>query len=77
MQEKLTKRMRAVESDKLRRPVKEHQKLVSELCIGWNKTRTAHGKHSLMPRLFSHVKNSMGTRLLASMRESETFEQTV
>ena len=51
LREKAMKRMRSVESDsvksatkakdKLPRPVKERQKLVSELCIGRNKTECA------------------------------------
>ena len=52
LREKAMKRMRSVESDSVKsaigklkisctRPVKERQKLVSELCIGRNKTECA------------------------------------
>ena len=45
LQEKAMKRMRAVESEKLKisctRPVKERQKFMNELCIGRNKTECA------------------------------------
>ena len=54
------KRMGAVESDsvksarkakdKLHKAVKEHQKLVSKLCMGRNKTNYAHGKHERVTR---------------------------
>ena len=48
LREKAIKRMRAVESDSVKsvkisctRPVKERQKLVSELCIGRNNSECA------------------------------------